>query len=336
MTYQHAKRLFDEAMTYRNTDPERAIRMLQEGRTIAESLQDPCFVISFDDYIGNILLHHCGDYDRAIDYLMKSLLEARKPKYDKCEERGSIYMFVSNAFMIYDPVGYEAQVREALDLVDHAMRLDQDAWCLVKGMQGYLEFALRRFEQALALGMAYLNRCETYRGTFRLSHAHIFLCRVYLELGDDEKAQQHAELSEYYALRALETERYLMEAWAIQAYFARRQGDEPKAQRFYARCLQQWTRIQSKLTFAIYESLYRFHEQGGQYAQALKLSEQHIAQEQIGTTPFLLSEVYLRRITLLKAASLPYDDEYQQAYTIAAKFQQPEQFRVRLAQVVAS
>ena len=71
--------LFDNAWQFKKTDPDVTLGLLAEGKALAQQLGEPWWVLFFDHWRLQALLHFKYDYREVMDIAVQATLEARKP-----------------------------------------------------------------------------------------------------------------------------------------------------------------------------------------------------------------------------------------------------------------
>ena len=75
--------IHSEAYDHRQTDPDRMLSTLHEGRRLALILREPWFVAFFDHWITETLIYYKDDYREVIDQAVRLTLEIRQPAFDR-------------------------------------------------------------------------------------------------------------------------------------------------------------------------------------------------------------------------------------------------------------
>src|SRR5262245_54254759 len=71
------------AYQYRETDPDRALALFEEGRRQAVALDEPWWVLFFDHWRCTARMHFQRDFRGVLDLAVALALEARKPAYEQ-------------------------------------------------------------------------------------------------------------------------------------------------------------------------------------------------------------------------------------------------------------
>src|SRR4051794_15484005 len=70
-----------------SSDPERALDLLREARTLAVKTDEPWWVLLSDHWRLQVLLHYPFDSRPVLDGAVRATLEARKPEYARLPQR---------------------------------------------------------------------------------------------------------------------------------------------------------------------------------------------------------------------------------------------------------
>src|SRR5262245_57915305 len=122
--------------------PDLMLATLQEGRVLAQQLGESWWVLHFDHWRLQVLLHYKFDYRTVLDIAVKATLEARKPGYAQLPQRVCLHEDLIYAYLGIDPLGYADAIRQALDYM--ATEVSDDVECRYCVQNCRTEFALIR------------------------------------------------------------------------------------------------------------------------------------------------------------------------------------------------
>src|ERR1700722_7539252 len=71
------------AYKLRETDPDRALALFEDGRRQAQALNEPWWVVFFDHWKSTGLIHFKRDFREILDHAVRLTLEIRKPQYEQ-------------------------------------------------------------------------------------------------------------------------------------------------------------------------------------------------------------------------------------------------------------
>jgi hypothetical protein len=323
--------LFDEAMQLMEINASKAHQLLTMGRNLAEKLEDPCLILDFDRWICGLSLWYTGEYHKGLDQTVRAVIESRKPRYDKCSI-GRLHLLhaLTDAYISNDPLGYEQEIRETVEVMEKTMSPPYDLWCLMQWTRAYLELVLGNFDHALTEAQYYLERSQ--RSEFRSADACALLAEIYFHRKDWLQLEDIVEQGIEYAQRAYNARRIMIELLAWQTFSARLAQDEAKAQKYYAQTQTLLREMDARPSSAFYDAICAYHEYAHDYSASLQWRDQQLQQVRQSDSPFALTECYLRRLQLFVKMGRPIQEERAQALIEAQNLVNPERFFLRLSQ----
>ena len=132
-----------EASRFGRAEPERKLAKLEEGRALAQRLGESWWVLHFDHWRLQVLMHYLLDYrPEVLDLAVRSTLEARKPQYARLPQRICLHEDLIYAYLGVDPLGHADAIRQALDYMRKEVSEDLECRYCVQNCR--TEFALRR------------------------------------------------------------------------------------------------------------------------------------------------------------------------------------------------
>src|SRR5271166_6017322 len=84
-------RLVYEADLHRETNPDRMLALIDEGRRLARELKEPWWTLFYDDRRAGALMKYKGDAQAGLELAVRNALEARKPQYENFPWRFRIH-----------------------------------------------------------------------------------------------------------------------------------------------------------------------------------------------------------------------------------------------------
>lgn len=325
--------LYNQAQPIFEANPRQALVLLEQGRTLAERLREPCWVLFFDFWRCALYMNFLDDKATALDLAVKTAVEARKPMYQACPVRPRVQSILVDAYLTTDPLGYADKVNEALDYVEAEGPLDVDVWQQIEMKRAWLELWSGRLERAQHAAERHLARCEGNH--FRLAHACALLCEIAYRRGDVSAALEYAQAGQAHA-RQSKQQRALVELYCWQALFARKRGDEPSALRLYRLAMASSAQLGRKFSYAYYDALSEFYVLGDEPERALQLRDVQLDQVRNSGSPWAECECRLRRCRLLAQMGRPLQDELAQARRAAEKLIDPTPFFAELESLACS
>lgn len=292
------RELFDEAGEYFQRDPDLALALLRDGINLAKSLNQPWWVLFFEHWTLQVLTWFKFDFRDAVSRAVRCVLEARKPGYERLPQRICLHEDLIWAYMGVDPLGHQAEVRQALDYM--SQEIDDSLECRFCLMELRTEFALARQEineaeswarQELALA------CDAGADHYELS-CYVTLCTIAGRREDWDALEQWVPLAESLA-RQRKKDAELSTALAWKAVLARARGDEELARRSRRQALAARSRIKSQPSPNHFAALIRYHELAEQWEDALQVLEYQLSLLKDCSRNYLECRCRIRRCELL-------------------------------------
>lgn len=188
-----------EAWDIFEEDPHRALSLQSEGVQLAKQLQEPCWQLFYKYWCIEAYLFYLHNIKEAKRLAIDLAVEARKPVYEHCPVRARVYRILVDSYLFSDPIGYEDQIRENLDYLEHQIPLDEDTWQLISERRAILALSFDQFEDAHRHALTYLERSQA--DDFRLYNAYTMLCRITFEFRELDKLFDYAQTGEVHARR---------------------------------------------------------------------------------------------------------------------------------------
>jgi hypothetical protein len=264
--------LHRESYRFRESDPDRALALIAEGRRLAESLHEPWWALYYDEQRVHALLHFKQDYRDVLDLAVRNTLEVRKTAYAGFPRRLLIHGDLVSAYLGIDPLGHADAIREALGYLDREAPPDGDERYLVLGSQR--QFALDRgaHDEALALSHCSLALAAADSDRGRARHFLVFtwsgLADLAFRLGEPDRLAEAARAGEEVARQVgHQVELAGFQLW--QALLARRAGDEESALALYAQASARLARLGMPPDSSYRDAECAFHEEAGDLHRAL-------------------------------------------------------------------
>jgi hypothetical protein len=329
--------LHPQAYELRETDPDRALALFEEGRRLAQRLHEPWWVLFFDHWRATALLHFKRDLRNVLDVVVATALEARKPVFAQHPLRLAVFDDLVAAYLYIDPRGHAEAIRSALDYLQTQIAEDGEerymliarrrAFALETGKPGEaLEWARR----SLALADADADRDLALHHTV---FTYSSLCRISQRRGDQHGLGEYARAGEAVARQVghkLELALFLV--W--QALWLRREGDEETARRRVRQGTALIGRLGMPPTEAYYDALAEYHEAGGAAAVALEVRARQLAE--LANKGHLAAEAACRvqRCRLLRLLGENVEEEAEAARAAARRLREPGWYLAELERVL--
>jgi len=280
------------------TNPEQSLQILYEAHDLAQQLQEPCWMLYYDGWIGECLNLYLINFKDGLEHAMKTVVEIRKPEYANCKMLCRGYRIVIESYIYSDPVGYADKIRELIAYTDKEIPIDYDTYCILKKRESELEFALGRIEPAIESAQAYLLRSSEQLVTFHMAYAYEMLVHYAFLQGDTVTGQTLIKACEAMA-RENKRRSLVAIAQAWRALFSLMEGQNEDAQSLYRLATSNMSQLGMAVSLSYYEAVSSYNEKIGDVDQALAIREQQLDAVSGRGGYYLESEVLLKKARLL-------------------------------------
>lgn len=271
----------------RQSNPETAFQVFQVGRTAAEQLPEPCWVLFFAQRLAHICIFELENLERAMDLVTRDYVLSTQDSYVHCPINLALRLNLVETYLYYDPVGYADTI---IEVIDYLRKTESD--------ETYTRLQLDDFMAQLHLKLNQLDKALDYAlRTLDDGYGYLTLTRIYWERGDYQKALDISELRQEESLYSpfmLADAR----AWTA-AMLMRTKGDVIKAKSLYQRAYYHTQKINFVPNSTLFDALAEYHEASGNMIDALKVRGKQLAKQQSIAGPEELIIVRLRRARLL-------------------------------------
>lgn len=321
--------LYYRAYPSMESDPKRALVLLEKGRQLAEALNEPCWMLFFDFWRCELYIFYLRDLKPGRDLAMRLLVEASKPVHVGCPVLSRVYTTVLSVFNYLDPIGYADRIQEMQAYLE---KFDEQKTQFSRVMSkaiyahatGDTDSEIRYLHECLALSNG---------DAFQDTHFHMCLCHTHYYRSEFEKAYEHAIAGEVCAQRSnRQQEIATMLAW--QAVFARRDRDEEKACNLYRQAVSLMSSLGSQPIIDYPAARANFHEVGGEFDEALKVRQEELEQMLIFGSPHYEVETRLKICRLLGRMGRPFDEELAASRKSAEKLLNPVRFNQKVERIL--
>jgi hypothetical protein len=321
--------IYENASKFSKTDPDVMLGLLAEGRALAQQLDEPWWVLFFDHWRLQALLHFKYDYRDVMDLAVSATLEARKPQYATLPQRVCLHEDLIYAYVGTDAEGHADRIAQALEYMQQHVGPDLDCRFCVQGCCAQFALQRGRLDEAREASLRMLALTDAAPSRATADHyaldAYADLCAVAFAKGDWDGLSAWADAGAETARRRdkqLELAKFL--AW--KALLERRAGNEDAARRLCRAAASRVARLKAVPGESYYDALAAFHEQGGDPGEALTVRDQEL--KRIAGKGRLAHEARCRvaRCRLLAQTGLPLEDDLRAAREAAGKLRHPEKF----------
>jgi hypothetical protein len=328
--------LHREAYRYRETDPDRALGLVAEGRRLAESLREPWWVLYYDQQRVHALLHFKQDFRDVLDLAVRNTLEARKTGYANFPRRLLIHLDLVSAYLGIDPAGHADAVTQAMEYLEKEVEPISDERYLLLGSQRQFLLDLDRTDEALELGRQSLALSSEDPEESRSRHFLVFtysgLAEIAFRLGDDEALLEAALAGEETARRVgHQVELAGFQLW--QALAARRAGREDFATPLYRQAVARLNRLGMPPDASYRDAECAFHVAAGDIDWAVQVRDSELAEIEGHGRLRYETAILTKRCELLAKMGPVGADDLQRAREAAGRLKLPEVWLERLGRL---
>jgi hypothetical protein len=324
--------LYHGAWKYFETDPDQVMTRLTTASGLALQQHEYCLANYFDYWISEIFLYYKIDIAQGLDRSVKTAAEIRKSAFADCPCQGRIIRQLIDAYLEYDPVGYEKETSEALTYLENEVPLDEDTWRAIPEQQASLMIALGRSEDAWKWALVGLDRSSA--SDFRMMHVYRKLCDIAYMRGQDDDIMKFALLGEGHAQHTQNSIRVQAAMALWQAYCHRKRGELEMATRRHAHAMQILHRQKASLVERYYDPLCAYLEADGQIDLAVEARARETEAAGAAHSPYREGEAHLQHCRLLKLSGRLDEASLATAQAVATRMRAPQIYLDRLAKIV--
>lgn len=314
------------AYKQRETNPQLAQALFEEGSKLAKQLNEPWWVMIYDHWRVTGLLFFQRDYRNVLDLAVQNALEVRKPQYDHFPLKFSILRDLVEAYVGIEPAAYLEPIQQTLELLARDAPKEGSDRFLIHGTRRDLAIELRQFEEALEISQGFYELAEGMTPDSVAHHASFNccgLCEIGWHLRDFELIEDAAKEGEE-AARESKLKMELSGCLVWLAVVNRARDQEPDAIRLVRQGVGQVSRLQMPPDRGFYEALCAFHELAGEKEMILKVRRMELdAVKDHGRLSYE-SRTRNRICRLMKELGQPLGEELALAREAAGRLKKPE------------
>ncbi len=331
-------KLYYEASPYRETDPEHAFVLFTRGRDEAQRLNEPWWVLFFEEWRLSTLTADLEDFSRALPLAMELMVRFNSAEGKAHPSQCSILIEVLSTYANIDPLGYRNELEPGFTHLDGQIARGPDSkrFVLHHRWAQYLSDT-ERWNEAFDLAhrtLALADGCKNaetqiWHGAWTL----FYLCRICDALGRMDELAGHAgymvELSEKHT----QLRRTQADGWLWRAVTQRAKGQEREASRSFRQGMRLLKGLESCDTICA-DPISRYYEVGDDWKAAVQIRDRESA---VITKKGMLHRrclVQIERCRLLGQAGELTGGDMEKARQSAAFLRTPEWFLERLRRVV--
>ena len=185
----------------RETDPDRALALFEDGRRQAQALNEPWWTLFFDHWKSTALIHFKRDFRTILDHAVRLTLEVRKPLYEQHPLRIAIFDDLVAAYLGIDPVGYAERIQQAIAYLDQEVPTEPDSnRYLLTARQRRFAIEQGNLDAAWDISQGELAMADQDSETHRANHFSVFIhdsrCEIAFRRKDWELMRTEAKTGE--------------------------------------------------------------------------------------------------------------------------------------------
>jgi hypothetical protein len=314
------------AYEHRQTDPDRMMAMLEEGRRLALTLREPWWVLFFEHWKLETLIYYKDDYRQVIDLAVAQTLELRKPVFEQYPLRFGIYCNLVAAYLCVDARGYAKAIREAMDYMLTMEPEESGDRYLLLARRHWFAYELGEYDESHRLALEELAMADSDSDRHSAQHHEVdtykALCWIAYRRNDWQGLESYATTGEERA-RAIHY-RYELALFLLwRAVVVRRQGDKELAKRLFRQGKSRMSRLGQAPGESYYDALAAYHELGEDWRAIWEVRQEELDTcLNKGQFAYVCS-VHLKRLRLLRRMGLPTDEEVAIVRETAKKLRAP-------------
>ncbi len=329
-------RLHYEGWGWRETDPDRAYALYDQGWQLARRLGEPWWQLFYAHWRLGALLYFKRDYRDVLRPAVEAVLEVRKPNYDAFPFRFAVYYDLISAYLGIDAPGYAAPIRQALHSLEHDVPCSGEDHFLLEDLKRAFALALDDLDGAEAAtlrSMRIADDCgEQHSAAHHMAFNYCGLCTVAFKRNDWERLAEHAAAGEQAARRiGYKLQQSECQMWT--ALLALRSGDETRARPLRTRAVSRVARLKRPPTGSWFNALAAWALHENDLAAALAVRDREF--ETIRDRGRLHYECacHVERCRLLARMGRPLDEALAAGREAAAKLREPAPERDKLERI---
>ncbi len=322
------RQIHREAYNFHETDPDRTLVLLKEGRRRAAALREPWWVLLFDHWQVHITLYEKCDYRNVLGPAVRNVLELRKPQHKGFPQAGCILGDLINIYVQLDPLCYAKEIEQALaeleiQLSPHETNSRYLFWFHQLDAAVTQDRSKDAVQIAIRIRDAAQADSDASTGNHYLVPCYRFFCCYYGNRKNWSKLAQWASAGEVLA-RQLGEKQSLAAFLMWQAVLNQQRGEQVMATHLYRSATSHKRRLKTAHHSHYYDAMCAYHELRGDAKKSLQL---HVQQIQdciaLGQNHGEWSS-RIEHLRLLVKLGQPLEPHLSAARAMTRKFRQPD------------
>jgi hypothetical protein len=331
--------LYHEAIRHRETNPEYVFELFTRGRSEAQRLSEPWWVLFFEYWRLSTVTADLHDFASALPLAMELMVRFNTPEGLAHPQRVNILTSVLYTYLQVDPIGYRDELESGFAHLDGQITRGPrvERFVLDYRRTEYLR-ETERWDEAFDLALESLALADRsgnpdiqiWHGAWSL----FILCQICDALGRLDQLAGHAEDMAERSRKKSHLIRTRASALLWIAVARRATGDERTASRSFHIGLQHLKNLDSRDEICA-DPIARYYELGGDYNAAVGVRDRELA---VITKKGMLHRscrVQIERCRLLSRAGGITPSDVTEAHQAAAKLRVPNWYLEKLARFEA-
>ncbi len=220
---------------FRETDPDRALALFEEGRRQALALDEPWWVLFFDHWRATARMHFQRDFREVLDLVVRTALDARKPLFEQHPLRLAVFDDLVAAYLGIDPLGHAEAIHQALEHLEQTIEPGPESgrYLLYARQRGFA-VAAEDLDTAASVATRELALADADSDRHRAQHFSVFiynsLCEIAFRRRDWDDLERQARAGEELA-RRVGHQLELSELLLYRSLVVWQRGDREEARR---------------------------------------------------------------------------------------------------------
>jgi hypothetical protein len=333
----HSRRMlfnfYRSAMAQMDINPDAAIALFHQGRALAEQLSENWWIVFFDHWTLQTLLHHKRDYAAALELAVKTAVESRKPEYAALPQRICAHEDMITAYVDTDPHGYAEQIQQALNYMQAEITPELECYYCVHGLDA--DFAcIMEHPDAERKAAHYMAAADASGESHYKADARLTMCELAFRRADWEELLGLAHEGGQNAARIQSTPIWIAEYSIWGALALRHLKREEDAVRAYQFGISRASRLKATPSARYYDALCAYHEAGGDLSAAVAMRDQQLRSAIVSGSPYFENLAQVKRCELLAQMGTLTEADLNAARAAADKLKDPSRILVELEKIV--
>jgi hypothetical protein len=315
-------------------DPDRALQLLEEGRTLARALGEQRWVLFFTHWRLQVLFYYKGDYSGVLEEAIQATVNVSKPSFADFPQRVCLQEDLITACLKVDPLGYHDQIEQSLAYMQKEVAEDMECRYCVLNCRSEFEFACGRYDTAQEAAMQGVSMAEDEGDRHQIANGYLNACIAAFAAGDFDSLTVWATAGEE-AARQIDRKQYLLQFLMWQAVICQRSGDANAARALVRSAASLVMRLPTPPDEAYYAALCAYLLLVDGPEKALMARDREL--EGIAGKNQLDREcrVLIERCRLLTQLGRRTAADLETARTAARKMRKPEKYLADIDQIAA-